>query len=461
MNRWGWRISGFLVGALAGTTLLSAALGSATAPTSLPPTAEEIGLDSLHSPPLLIDRAESPRLTFEVVCPMTHVSSYACEPTGTLFLRSTGDSEFQAIELDRTPQGTLVGDIDATLLDGTSIEYFADLRDEESGLSITIPAGGRAAPQEAWIVDDWVEVDLAELQLEPTRAIDDVIASAPWGPGDSDLGLSSAKEQSAIGPSSFAVAADGDVVVLDQVNHRLAVYTASNRAMASHIPVDVSGGIADLAIDSDGSFLILDNGGAESRNPVIRRFSADGKLTSITQLGQRTADMISIGPDGPLVHQYPAEMWAPIVGEDGMQPLTAAHQLAHADAARDVAKNVSMVVRMYPDEARFALVSGDAVVRAWRLSAPRGSSYLAEAQLVEPFSDGILAVVRLYDDERAEFRVLTLSPNGREESFSLMPHEWAEASPLSRFRLVDEHLYEMRSDPNGLSIVRYRVGGEA
>ena len=48
------------------------------------------------------------------------------------------------------------------------------------------------------------------------------------------------------------------------------------------------------------------------------------------------------------------------------------------------------------------------------------------------------------------------------ESFAAGDQRFAEAAPLSKFRLgLDGHLYQMTDQPDGVRIVRYDLGGES
>jgi hypothetical protein len=113
-------------------------------------------------------------------------------------------------------------------------------------------------------------------------------------------------------------------------------------------------------------------------------------------------------------------------------------------------------VHASPADVKLALVRGDRVVRAWLL---RGESSFGEVQLAEPYGDGMVVVVRLWNEKHAEFRVLRLAPEGLVQSFDLAPAEWAESASLSRFRLHGSTLYQLRSDPSGIEIATFEIGG--
>jgi hypothetical protein len=147
-------------------------------------------------------------------------------------------------------------------------------------------------------------------------------------------------------------------------------------------------------------------------------------------------------------------MWLPTGA--ARPPLSPAQQLAAAEPARRV-EGGSVVVRAADDEALLALVRGDRVAHAW---AVRSSTRLGEVQLAEPYGDGLLVVVRVWTEKKAEFRVLRLTTSGVAESFAVDRAEWAESASLSRFRLHGTTLYQLRSTPSGTQIATFEIGGK-
>jgi len=114
------------------------------------------------------------------------------------------------------------------------------------------------------------------------------------------------------------------------------------------------------------------------------------------------------------------------------------------------------VVHASASEVKLALVRGDRVGHAWVL---RGETSFGEVQLAEPYGDGMLVVVRMWDEKDAEFRVLRLGSQGLVQSFDVAPAEWAESASLSRFRLHGSTLYQLRSDPSRIAIAKFEIGG--
>ncbi|MGH3084176.1 MAG: hypothetical protein ACRDNP_08985 [Gaiellaceae bacterium] len=443
---WRWPLGGFVVGALVGATILTVNVVGASSPE--PPAAAHSFGEILHTPPLIVKHDDPVKLTFDVVCGMLEDRPRPrCSPSGTVYARASGEHEFDALPLSKEPGGLLSAELPSRYTSGSGFDYYVEIEDGW-GASERLPKSGMDAPQQVWTIAEWSRIPLESLGTGRMRSPDSVPATFVWGKGEGALGLDSSREQSRIGPSAFDVALDGSLVVLDQVNRRLVVM---HRGKRSDLPIAFAGGEGDLAVGRDGTIYVLDAGSAK---PSVAAFNRAGDLIAETPLAEPIADMVRAGPSGPIVHAYPSEMWLPTGA--GRPPLTPEHQIAGARTARSVDGGVGVVVSATPAEARLALVRGDRVVHAWLL---RGSESLGEVQLAEPYGDGLLVVVRLWSEKRAEFRVLQLAPNGLVESFVVDRAEWAESASLSRFRLRASTLYQLRSAPRGVEIAAFQIGG--
>jgi hypothetical protein len=445
-KRWRWPLAGFVLGALAGATVLTVNVVGASRPAPVAVRAAGFG-EILHTPVLLAPAGRSVELSYDVVCgalkdePGSH-----CSPSGSAFVRPLGGSTFTRLPLEREADGLLSAVVPAADA-AKGFDYYV-VMDNGRGGSATLPESGAEAPQHVWALTDWTTIDVGAAQFGRSRAPSSVLRALSWGRGDAGIGLDSGREQSRIGPSAFDVAPDGSVVLLDQVNHRLAVLRRGVRP--AHVPIEFSGGEGDLAVDRSGSIYVLDS----ATKPMVRAFTAAGASISTTLLAEPTADMIRVGPNGPLVHSYPSEMW--LGTGPGRPPLGPEQQLASAQVARSTAGGVGVVVHGSPGEVKLALVRGDRIVHAWLL---RGESSFGEVQLAEPYRDGMVVVVRLWNEKHAEFRVLRLAPEGIVQDFDVEPAEWAESASLSRFRLHGSTLYQLRSDPSGIQIATFEIGG--
>ena len=460
-RNWRWQLVGFLVGGAVGLTVLtvnvvgasvSGSQSSARGSSDPQPVARRLR-DVLHRPPLLVGAGERVRLTYEVVClaPGRAPGFPApCRPRGSVFVRGASTEPFTEIPLVLTGE-TLSATLPGSFTRGAGFDYYALLEDG-SGESQILPAGAPTAAHRAWVVARWTDVDLGRHAFGTLREPDGTPLRAPWGRGAGRLGLDAGSEQARIGPSAFDVAGERTLVVLDQVNDRLAIQPPKATAPV-YVPIPFAGGEGDLAVD-ERAIHVLDQGGAGTASPAIRSFSPAGKLISVTPLADPSADMLRVGPGGPVVHSYPSEMWLPTGG--AVPPLPPDRQIALARNGRPLPGEDELVVRASPAEIRLAIVRGPAVLGAWRVAS---ATSLGEVQLAEPVRGSLLAVVRVWTEGQAEFRVLELTPAGLRRAFDLDPGEWAESAALSRFRLGGDVLYQLRSSPAGAEIVTFRIGG--
>ncbi len=445
-----WPLAGFVLGSLVGATFLTVNVVGASSP-ARPGVASSSSGEVLHTPPLLVQAGQAVELTYDVVCaPRADESDGSCTPQGSVFVRSAGAADFEELSLAREPEGRLSAEVPRRYTAGAGFDYYAQI-DTGGGEPATVPAGAADAPQHVWSLEGWTTVDLGAHRFGETEPPPSILAELSWGKGRRMLGLDSGREQSRIGPSAFDIAPDGSAVVLDQVNRRLLV-TRTN-AGPRELPIEFAGGEGDLAVGDDGTIYVLEVGGAGAV-PVVRSYTPSGDLIAGTPLAEPVADMVRAGPDGPLVHAYPSEMWLPTGA--GRPPIAPEEQIVAAQAGRSVAGGLAVVVRASPAEAKLALVRGDRVVTSWVV---RSSTNLGEVQLAELYGNGLLVVVRLWTETQAEFRVLQLTPDGMARSFTVDRAEWAETASLSRFRLDGSTLYQLRSAPSGVEIAAFEIGG--
>lgn len=444
---WRWPLGGFVLGALVGATILTVNVVGASSPERPPAGTSAFG-EILHTPVLLARAGDPVELRYDFVCGAPRLEpGGGCSASGSVYVRPAGRSEFVELALRRDRDGLLSATVSAEDA-AEGFDYYARI-DNGLGQTATLPGGASEAPHRVWPLVSSTSVNLGTARFDLTRAPTSVVATLPWGRSDRAAGLDAGPEQARIGPSAFDIARDGSVVVLDQVNHRLTMLRRGARP--THLPIAFDGGEGDLAVAPEGTIYVLDAAG----RPMIRSFTAGGYPIAAARLAERTADMIRVGPSGPLVHAYPSEMW--LATGAARPPLPPAQQLAAAEPARVVDDGRSVVVSASDEQARFALVRGDRVLRAWTV---RSKTNLGEVQFAEPYGAGLLVVVRLWTEKQAEFRVLRLTAEGLAESFAVDRAEWAESASLSRFRLQGSTLYQLRSTPSGTEIATYEIGGK-
>ena len=446
----GWCISGLGLGAAVG--VCAVAVASAVAAGHAQSADRDVAriIDVGHLPPLLRLPGEKATLRFNVFCPAPGDDPFSgapCDAGGDVFVRAGNEGEFRQLRLRRTndvAEGRYVAEVPNEVAESPDgFSYYAVLRNEATGTTVTVPSGGAAAPQLSLPLADAVEVDLGAHAFGSVRRADARVVRARWGAGAGEVGLEHGPSLGPIGPSAFDVSSTGEVTVLDQVNGRVQRWRSSGAATT--VPVTVTGGIADMAVEADGTIDVLEPTGE------LRSFDAAGRLRSETPIADRTWSQLRIGPQGPEVQQEPSEQWIPAAS--GRTWLARAAQAQRGRPGRALANGNELVVfRTGDGEARVAELAGGHVKRSWRITS---RTPLGEVQLAEPLGGRVVLVVRPYTETQDEFVVLVLGNRGLESSFSLDSADWAETAPLARFRLAGSTLYQLGSTPGELHVDRF------
>jgi hypothetical protein len=125
-----------------------------------------------------------------------------------------------------------------------------------STTSASIDGGDRstAASIEGGRTTDRERADASSLALFAIEAGAGVRLAAKWGSGTNELGRERPREGNPEGPMSFALAGDG-MIVVDQINGRLAKYDAKGRLERT---IDATQTVQDVAVGEDGSMAALD-----------------------------------------------------------------------------------------------------------------------------------------------------------------------------------------------------------
>jgi len=388
--------AGIVAGVIGGIALTSVSAASGRIPAAP-------GVDAVHIPPVLTRAGEPVTLRYAIVC-APRDDGEPCDGSGSVFVRAGEGGAFQQLTLKRGE-------------DSSDGRYFVDLPREI------------ASSQEGF-------------------SYYAILREVAWGSEVGEAGLAGSRGLGFVGPSSFDVAADGSVAVLDQVNRRVEHW--------SHVGVkstglEVSGGLADFALEPGGVMDVLEPPNRVSPAPILRSFRGDGTLRWAQRLSDRTWAKLAPGPTGPVVQQQPSEQWLP-VAEHGVA-LDRVAQAGRGRPGRPFADGREVVVeRVGSGELRLAELAGDAVVRGWRIIS---ATPLGEVQLAEPLGNRLVVVTKTYTDDRSEYLVLVLDRSGIVSSFAVESLEWAESAPLARFRLAGSSLYRHGSTRAGLFVDRF------
>ena len=436
--------AGIVAGVIGGIALTS--ISVASGPMPAPP-----GLDAVHVPPLLTRPGEPVTLRYAIVC-APRDDGLPCEGSGSVYVRAGQTGPFRQLRLKRgaeSREGRYFAVLPSELAsspDGFS--YYAVLRDGAGGAGMTVPAGGEAAPQRSFPLGDATEVALGVHAFGADRAPDERVVAADWGSDPGEAGLAGSRELGFGGPSSFDVAPDGTVALLDQVNARVEFWSHGGVKATG---VEVSGGLADFALEPGGTMDVLEPPSRTSPAPVLQGFRGDGTPRWAQRLTDRTWAKLAVGPAGPIVQQQPSEQWLPVVARGAA--LSRAAQAAGGRPGRPFANGRDVVVeRVGAGELRLAELAGNEVRRSWRITSV---TPLGEVQLVEPQGDRLVVVVKTYTDDRSDYAVLVLERAGVAAEFAVEPLEWAESAPLARFRLAGSSLYHLGSTRTGLFVDRF------
>lgn len=436
--------AGIVAGVIGGIALTS--VSAANGPTPAAST-----LDAVHIPPVLTRTGEPVSLRYAIVC-APRDDGEPCDGSGSVFVRAGQSGPFRQLALRRgedSSDGRYFVDLPRGIAASRAgFSYYAVLRGGASGAAITVPAGGETAPQRSVPLGDAAGVPLGVHAFGRGRAPDERVVAAAWGSEVGQAGLAGSRELGFVGPSSFDVAADGSVTVLDQVNTRVERWSRSGVKATA---VEVSGGLADFVLEPGGTMDVLEPPSRVSPAPVLRSFRDDGTPRWAQQLSDRTWAKLAVGPAGPVVQQQPSEQWLP-VAEHGAA-LSRAAQAGHGRVGRLFAGGREVVVeRVGAGELRLAELVGDAVVRSWRITS---ATPLGEVQLAEPYGNRLVVVTKTYTDDRSEYVALVLDRSGIVNSFAVESLEWAESAPLARFRLAGLSLYRLGSTRAGLFVDRF------
>jgi hypothetical protein len=408
---------------------------SAAGPT--PAAASPPLIDATHVPPVLTVRGEPIRLRYGLVC-APRDDGVPCDGSGTVYLRAGQSGPFVPYALhrgDESKDGRYFLDVPATVADpAAGFSYYAVLRDDATGATVSVPSGAADAPQLSLPLHDEAIVALGRHSFGEPRVPDARAAEARWGAGPEEVGLAGSRELGFTGPSSFDVEPDGTVDVLDSVNGRVARWAQGHRAS---VALGDTPELADFAAEPDGSFDVLD------ADDTLHRYRADGTQKWAQKLAERTWAKLDRAAE---VLQQPSEQWMPVA--DSGTPLATSAQRRAGHAAH----HGLLVDRVGESELRIAEVRGDAALRSWRITS---ETPLGEVQLADVQGNGVVVVTRVYTDDRDQFLVLVLDNRGLAQRFSVASETWTETAPLARFRLARGALYRLRTTPAGAFVDRF------
>ena len=448
-----------LMGVVAGCAVASflvAAVGGAAVAQRPDETARAV-FEATHLPPLLTLPGERVYLSYDVHCAPEGVADpeSGCDVTGTAYVRNGPQGAFRPLRLEPTSVDglrRLTVAVPADVTGSRGFEYYAELEAAGDADRVLVPAGGADAPHRSLLLANPTPVNLG-VHAFGFVSPGPRIVSTRWGDGPESVGLESGRNVPPTGASTFDVDEDGMVSLLDEA-HRRVLRWQSSGARPTLVPVSIDGGVADMSLDLDGSFYVLEFVAPPGQTPLVRHFDSTGRELDAVETAEGGASQVRIGPDGPVVLQHPSHQWMPVA--DRSAPVPPSDQRRNGRIGRPLRSGAEVVVLRRQHDVLAALVTSRGVERSWRVTS---ETPLAEVQLAEPIGRRFVLVVRVYSDSASEFVVLLLDRHGSMRTFSTPTDEWAEATPLGRFRIAGNRLYRLGSDATGAFVTAYDLEG--
>jgi hypothetical protein len=435
----GGLVVGVLVGAATGAALFTGAAPSPGGPRPL----------VLHAAAAIVEPGAPTELAAATFCKAPQAPTCAVvDATG--FVRPQGVAGWTAID-GSLVEGAYRFTVPPELIPTEGFSYRFEFTTSD-GRVTSYPPGGEASAIRVVTTAGLPVRELPAFDWE-AREADGVVVAMPYGDADGEVGRwTGDDEETAIGPSSFDVGADGAVFVADWVHRRIQEFSSEGAfrqaiPMPTVLPVDLAvgpgGGIALSTLGSGATVFELDPGGR-----VLGRYP----------VGFGIASRVVAGPGGPRV-LVGSGQWAPVRAQPGT-PLdpgtqgrlqTGAAPLADGGIAQsaDIDEGSFAVVWTRPDGSR----AGAIVTLPPGVAG--GTDYLVRALP----DGGAVAAKGLWDDTHFGVGVLRFDATGELASFDLLPEpstEQAARYSTVRFRAPGEVLVAI-ADGHGVHIDRFEV----
>src|SRR6266540_5410499 len=384
--------------------------------------------------PVLVRSGERIRIPVDVVCLSggracrAEVTMSVRDPDGSWRSRSAGTTDEVRFDLSgpasrAAPGGRMVFRISAR---------------DARGHRATLPPAGTL---QLYVAGRMSTVELPPADGERLRPGTTVLYM-PWGSGPGSAGLSVGDESATVGPSSFDVDRAGRVHVADLLHGRIAVFRGGNLLREVPAPLPAR---TDIAVSAHGVTY------AASQEPgqtvVARRLAPDGTTLDERPAGTGVLSAVRATGARGFVRTLPLDAWVPV---GGGAPST----------GRPVPGGGVLLQSVVGNAVRLGIATGDRVSAAIEV---RSSETLGELALAEPNGrGGYVVVVHVVGSTAAadRYEVVRVHRDLTVSAFAVPNESYAETIPLSRFRLGrDGNLYRMATSPDGVRIVRYRIGG--
>jgi hypothetical protein len=432
-----------------------------------------------HTTPWLIVRGQPVNLSYEI--DGTHPDPIS----GVLYVHKNGPQGFTPVPL-AAKNGSLVARVPGSLVAEPKLSYYAVLRDR-GGRSVTVPDTGARNPEEVWVADRLRAVPLGTHRFGHLSAPDAIVArTGPKNVGFAGCTVDAAQRtvcadgskppqngacgcgEPSYGPSSFDIARDGSIWLLDEVNHRFLVWRPSRPGTVERfVPLPRNLNVTDFALGPAGTIYLYATDHIGPGHSNLYALTRTGRPMWKTPAHGDAP--LRTGPDGalytpfgfPLPDQVRAA-WTPLTTPAG-RPLPLAVQRRRTSPFQPLPGGLRLVTTQPSShETRFGLVDRtDRLVRAWSVTS-RTELYPLSATAGLVGGDLVVAA-DVSRPNKWEHVVLRLAPTGGSaHQLVLDAHAlWGSLDvPATPLRIgPDGRVYQLRTNPTtGVSIARYSLG---
>jgi hypothetical protein len=336
------------------------------------------------------------------------------------------------------------------------------------GTAAIQPASGAAVK--------WLTVSLGTHRFGQLRAPDAVVArtgpagvgfecgkpSACSAPGSSSGGCGCI-DVLPQGPSSFDVARDGSIWVLDVVKNRFLVWRPGRPAPpARSVPLPKNLGIGDFTLGRNGTlYLTATDPGAGHKQ--LWALTPTGRVRWKTPIATDGNSALRTAPKGAVYAAGP--VWTPLTTPGG-RPLSVPAQRDASTRFQPLGRGLRLVATdRSSHEARFRLVDrAGRTIHAWRITSLTQIGFAWRALTPTLVGSDLVVALDVFRRSTGEHVVLRLSPTGAttrrialDAGAAWDPDGTTVKTPL---RIgPDGSLYQLRTDPKtGVTIARYSLG---
>lgn len=241
------------------------------------------GITVSHLPPLIAKSDEIVELKFNLLCAFASPNEPGsdCDLEAILSYNYGANEPITALSLSKETREEgeyWVAELKAADPNGTSLQYYLEVKNHQNNLQVRYPLEGMLSLQ---VVDKFQSVQVTS---QPTFETGELILTLPWGDGPQSVGMQQrAGYPLREGPMAFDVAPDGRLAILDAVNERVLSYNTQDETFTSFPLPFTYKSQADLKFNQNGQLAILDIVGEpaeQSANAIPRLYllAEDGSV---------------------------------------------------------------------------------------------------------------------------------------------------------------------------------------